>query len=168
MEAVYKYLESKGTFPIRNNQTLAPKDAVHFIIDPTLNQEAGDVVILMADSKGNIIGDLVDTTHESAAKHANLIETTNAIKQEYTDWVNAGNNGLFTSQKYNSEIVQLMVGKVEYSNERHSLNEIFTVTTSNGATKQLPYKIAVVVADKAGKYKLLLLQNLEVKKVLTL
>lgn len=154
MEAVYKYLESKGTFAIRNSQTLAPKDAVHFIIDPTLNQEAGDVVILMADSKGNIIGDLVDTTHESAAKHANLIETTNAIKQEYTDWVNAGNNGLFTSQKYKSEIAQLMVGKVEYSEERRSLNEIFTVTTSNGATKQLPYKIAVVVADKAGKYKL--------------
>lgn len=154
MEAVYKYLESKGTFAIRNSQTLAPKDAVHFIIDPTLNQEAGDVVILIADSKGNIIGDLVDTTHESAAKHANLIETTNAIKQEYTDWVNAGNNGLFTSQKYKSEIVQLMVGKVEYSEERRSLNEIFTVTTSSGATKQLPYKIAVVVADKAGKYKL--------------
>ena len=154
MEAVYKYLESKGTFAIRNSQTLAPKDAVHFIIDPTLNQEAGDVVILMADSKGNIIGDLVDTTHESAAKHTNLIETTNAIKQEYTDWVNAGNNGLFTSQKYKSEIAQLMVGKVEYSEERRSLNEIFTVTTSNGATKQLPYKIAVVVADKAGKYKL--------------
>lgn len=154
MEAVYKYLESKGTFAIRNSQTLAPKDTIHFVIDPTLNQTAGDVVILMVDSKGNIVGDLVDPSHESAAKHVNLIETINAIKQEYTDWVNAGNTGLFTSQKYKSEVSQLMVGKVEYSDTRHSLNEIFTVTTSEGATKQLPYKIAVVVADKAGKYKL--------------
>ena len=154
MEVVYKYLESKGTFAIRNSQTLAPKDTIHFVIDPTLNQEAGDVVILMADSKGNIVGDLVDTTYESAARHTNLIETANAIKQEYADWVNAGNTGLFTSQKYKSEIAQLMVGKVEYSDRRYSLNEIFTVTTSNGVTRQLPYKIAVIVANKAGKYKL--------------
>ena len=41
---------------------------------------------------------------------------------------------------------------VEYSDGRHSLNEIFTVTTSSGATKQLPFKIAVLVADKAGRY----------------
>lgn len=154
MEAVYKYLESKGTFSIRNSQSLSVKDAVHFIIDPTLNQEAGDVVILMTDSKGNVIGDLVDTSHESAAKHKGLIEVSNTIKQEYEDWVNAGNTGLFTSQKYKSKIAQLMVGKVEYSDERHSLNEIFTITTSSGATKQLPYKIAVVVADKAGNFKL--------------
>lgn len=152
MEARYKYLESKGTFDIRNSQKLAVKDTVHFVIDPTLNQTAGEVVILMVDSKGNIIGDLVAPTHDSATKHQDLIETTNAIKQEYQDWVNAGNAGLFTSQKYKSQIAQLMVGHVEYSDGRHSLNEIFTVTTSSGATKQLPYKIAVYVADKAGKH----------------
>mgnify|MGYP006991636721 CR=1 FL=1 len=154
MEARYKYLESKGTFDIRNSQKLVVKDTVHFVIDPTLNQTAGEVVILMVDSKGNIIGDLVAPTHDSATKHQDLIETTNAIKQEYQDWVNAGNTGLFTSQKYKSQIAQLMVGHVEYSDGRHSLNEIFTVTTSSGATKQLPFKIAVLVADKAGRYKL--------------
>ena len=152
MEVVYKYLESKGTFALRNSQALAEKSAVHFTIDPTLNQEAGDVVILLTDSSGHVIGDLVDTTHDSSAKHANLIETSNAIKQEYEEWVNAGNTGVFTSQKYKSQIVQLMVGHVEYSEERHSLNEIFTVTTSTGATKQLPFKIAVYVADKGSKH----------------
>ena len=152
MEARYKYLESKGTFAVRNGQKLAVKDTVHFVIDPTLNREAGETVILMVDSNGNIIGDLVAPTHDSAAKHQDLIETTNAIEQEYKEWLNAGNSGLFTSQKYKSQIAQLMVGHVEYSDGRHSLNEIFTVTTSSGATKQLPFKIAVYVADKAGKH----------------
>ena len=154
MEARYTYLESKGTFSIRNSQKLAVKDTVHFVIDSALNQIAGETVILMVDSKGNIIGDLVSPTHDSAAKHQDLIETTNAIEQEYKEWLNAGNSGLFTSQKYKSQITQLMVGHVEYSDDRHSLNEIFTVTTSTGATKQLPFKIAVLVADKAGRYKL--------------
>lgn len=154
MEARYKYLESKGTFAVRNSQKLAVKDAVHFAIDPTLNHEAGETVILMVDSNGNIIGDLVSSTYDSSAKHQNLIETINAIEQEYKEWLNAGNSGLFTSQKYKSQIAQLMVGHVEYSDGRHSLNEIFTVTTSTGSTKQLPFKIAVLVADKAGRYKL--------------
>lgn len=154
MEARYKYLESKGTFAIRNSQKLAVKDTVHFVIDPTLNQTAEENVILLVDSNGNIIGDLVSPTHESATKHKDLIETINAIEQEYKEWLKAGNTGLFTSQKYKSQITQLMVGHVEYSDGRHSLNEIFTVTTSTGSTKQLPFKIAVLVADKAGRYKL--------------
>jgi ASC-1-like (ASCH) protein len=154
MEARYKYLESKGTFDIRNSQKLAVKDTVHFVIDPTLNQTAGEVVILMVDSKGNVIGDLVSPTYDSSTKHQDLIETITAIEQEYKDWLNAGNTGLFTSQKYKSQIAQLMVGHVEYSDDRHSLNEIFTVTTSSGATKQLPFKIAVIVVDKKGVYKM--------------
>lgn len=154
MQARYEYLESKGTFAIRNSQKLAVKDTVHFVIDPTLNQTAGETVILIVDSKGNIVGDLVSPIHDSSAKHQDLIETISAIEQEYKDWLNDGNSGLFTSQKYKSQVEQLMVGHVEYSDGRHSLNEIFTVTTSSGATKQLPFKIAVIVVDKKGTYKM--------------
>ena len=155
MEVVYKFLENKGVFTLRNSQKLAVKETIQFAVYPVLNEEADDFVIVMLDSKGNVVGDLVDVTHDSANNYPNIKEVTEAIKSEYTEWVAGGNTGeRFISTKYKSQINQLMVGHVEYSDELHSLNEIFTVQSSDGTTKQLSFKIGVVVTDAGGRYEM--------------
>ena len=155
MEEVYKFLDKQGAFALRNSQQLAVGESIQFAVYPKLNDDAGDFVVIMLDSKGRVVGDLIDLSYEAASTYPNLKEVVEAIKSEYNDWVKEGNTGeRFISSKYKSQINQLMVGRVEYSEQHHSLNEIFTVIDSTGNPKQLPYKIGVVYTADGGRYEM--------------
>lgn len=125
MEAVFKYLERNGAFALRDSEGIKVGEEIRFAIDPKLNEDAGDIVILMINKNGNIIGDL-------QAKDANTTDTfkdlpefiDRTIKAYLANKDSLQENDLWVSDE-KTTVKQLLVGSVNYSQERHSLNEIF-------------------------------------------
>lgn len=148
MEKIYRYLKNKGTFALRNTKEIQVGNRVQFAIDPKLNEEVGEPVILLLDNKGRVIGDLVSTQFDTANKQTNLKEVTNNIIAEYEEASKDGTiEGLFISKKYLSEIAQTLPGRVQYTDEYNTLNNIFTTYNAEGGTTEHEFTIAVTVDD---------------------
>lgn len=145
MEAVFKYLERNGTFALRDSDEIKVGDEIRFAIDPKLNNEAGSVVILMLDKNGNIVGDLQDIDNNTTSTFKDLPEFIDRTTKAYLENKDSlQENDLWISDE-KTTIRQLLVGSVNYSQERHSLNEI-SVNQKGAPIKPI---IGVVLQDGA-------------------
>lgn len=148
MEKIYHYLKNKGTFALRNTKEIQAGNRVQFAIDPKLNEEVGEPVILLLDSKGRVIGDLVSTQFDTANNQINLKEVTNDIIAEYNEAIKEGSTEeLFISKKYKSKVLQTLPGRVQYTDEYNTLNTIFTTYNAEGGITHHDFMIAVTVDD---------------------
>lgn len=134
IQAVGEYLESHGAFDRVDRGDVQKGDEVHFVIDSTLNEKAGETIILMADNDGNIIGDVMSPNDSSAAKQVGLLSFISRVQKEYQE---AGSPEYFTSREV-SQVDKRLIGKVPYSTQIHTLNEVHTVDGHN-----IPFKLGV-------------------------
>lgn len=120
--AIGKYLEEKQAYKIADTGKLKVGTKVHFMIDPKLNESAGRVVILMVDENGGVIGDIMDATDPKVIKQEGLLKFIERVTEE---WEKTDKTQSFTYNKETVTIAKMMVGKVAYSTEFSSLNEIY-------------------------------------------
>ena len=124
--AVGQYLLNNGAFDRVNNGGVQVGDEVHFKIDNALNTAAGEIVILMTDKDGNVIGDVMSATDGgSMDKQIGLRAFIDRVMKEYQT---AGSPDNFTS-KESTTVDKIMVGKVLFQSDdqpRHTLNEVHT------------------------------------------
>ena len=131
MEAIYKYLNRVGAFDRVDSGKVKAGDVVKFRIDKALNDEAGDIVILITDNQGNIIGDLMSKEDLGISSvNRGMLTFVEKLEEEYSK---AGSPQIMNFT-YTSHVGKMMVGKAPFTNinEQHSLNEIAGQTTSNG------------------------------------
>ena len=148
MEKIHHYLKNKGTFALRNTKEIQAGNRVYFAMDPKLNEEVGEPIILLVDSKGRIIGDLVSTQFDSSSNQLYLKDVSNAIIVEYNEAIKEGSTEeLFISKKYKSKVLQTLPGRVQYIDEYNTLNNIFTTYNAEGGTTKHEFMIAVTVDD---------------------
>lgn len=125
MKAVYDYLTRVNAFSLRDSSGIKPNTEIKFAIDPKLNDEAGEVVILMMDNKGNILGDLPSKNDSVTSTYVDLISFIEKTEKEFlANQDKLQENDLWISDSKTS-IKQVLVGNVHYSDERKSISEIF-------------------------------------------
>lgn len=143
IEAVGKYLEEHGAFKLVDSGAVKVGSNVHFTIDSTLNDQAGELVILMTDDQGRVIGDVMSSTDPRFANQLGLPQLVERITAEYKE---AGSPQHFTSKEVTT-VDKNMVGKIPYLADHevmHTLNEVFV-----DGEQQVPFKIGV--AANSGK-----------------
>ena len=143
MEAVHKYLSDHQAFKIVDNGEVHSGDKVQFVIDSALNEAAGELVVLMADKDGRIIGDLMSENDALSKEQYGLLGFIGRVKEE---WENSGKPSTFIS-KETSVVDKNMVGEVPYLADEdedgvHTLNEVHTI---NGAIT--PFKLGIAVSN---------------------
>lgn len=145
MEAVYKYLKEKNAW--NNAFNIKAGDEVEFVIDEDLNKYAGEPVILMSVN-GQIVGDVMSSNDPTFSRQTGLAEFTQRVLDEYNKWKKS-NTGLFKS-KESSKVAKKMVGKVPFTDnsQRITLNEIHTISTSDGQSKTVPFKLGINVGGR--------------------
>lgn len=122
MEAVYKYLDSHSAFGIVDAGEVKAGDSIGFFIDKSLNEEAGEIVILMVDSHGRVVGDVMSENDNTFSWQTGLPQLVERIKKEYED---AGSPDTFTSVE-KTTVDKNMVGKVPYIvGQMNTLNDIY-------------------------------------------
>lgn len=154
MKAVYEYLERNGTFNLIDSGALqgelskkalgdknAKGDEVFFVIDNTLNDAAGEVVILMADSQGRILGDVMSPNDPPFAMQAYLPVFVKNVLQEYKE---AGSPQHFTSS-LSTVIHKNMVGRPPYLANHTEMNTLNAIH-SDGASPT-PFLIGVAASS---------------------
>lgn len=143
IEAVGKYLDEHGAFKLVDSGAVKVGSNVHFTIDSTLNDQAGELVILMTDDQGRVIGDVMSSTDPRFANQLGLPQLVERITAEYKE---AGSPQHFTSKEVTT-VDKNMVGKIPYLADHevmHTLNEVFV-----DGEQQVPFKIGV--AANSGK-----------------
>jgi hypothetical protein len=138
IQAIGEYLEKHGTFDRIDRGEVQKGDEVHFIIDSALNAEAGEIVILMADKEGNIIGDVMSLNDAPVINQIGLSSFIARMQKEYQE---AGSPEHFVSKEV-SEVDKRLIGKVPYSTQSHTLNEVHT---DNGTP--IPFKLGVAMSS---------------------
>ena len=63
--------------------------------------------------------------------------------------VSSSNSDIIVIPGYKSNVARNMVGKPQYTSqdERHTLNQISTVTASDGTQKQVPFRLGIAIAN---------------------
>ena len=143
IEAVGKYLEEHKAFKLVDSGVVKVGSNVHFTIDSTLNDQAGELIILMTDDQGRVIGDVMSSTDPRFANQLGLPQLVERITAEYKE---AGSPQHFTSKEVTT-VDKNMVGKIPYLADHevmHTLNEVFV-----DGEQQVPFKIGV--AANSGK-----------------
>lgn len=128
MEKVYNYLKNNGAFSIVNSGQIQPGEKVTFFTDKTLNNEVGEVVILIKDSKGRVIGNLTYENAEFSKYQTSLKAFRDKFIEEY-DAFNSTNDSEETIFEYGeSTVSKNMIGKPQYTSleNRLPLNKIFS------------------------------------------
>lgn len=153
MEAVYKYMTDRGAFNLVNSGVVqgevgkkafnksAEGDKIGFAIDASLNSDAGETVILITDSQGRILGDVMSTNDPTFERQIGLKSFVERVTREYQE---AGSPQYFVS-KETSIVDKNMVGRPPYLADHevmHTLNEVFV-----DGEQQMPFKIAVAVTS---------------------
>ena len=123
MKAVGEYLERNGVFEYVDNGNVESGSKVTFFIDSELNTTAGEIVILMKDKNSHIIGDVMSPKSASFNSQSGLAQAVKTITEEYED---AGSPATFESEKVKTTVARNMIGKVPFTNEYLTLNEIFS------------------------------------------
>lgn len=141
IEAVGKYLEEHGAFKLVDSGEVKAGDKVSFTIDSTLNDTAGEIVILMSDSQGRIIGDIMSQNDASFQKQTYLPAFVEKVVQEYKD---AGYPQYFTSS-LTTVVAKNMVGKIPYLADHEEMNTINDIH-SDGNTP-IPFLIGVAASS---------------------
>lgn len=139
IEAVGRYLEEHGAFKLVDSGAVKVGSNVHFTIDSTLNDQVGELVILMTDDQGRVIGDVMSPTDPRFANQLGLPQLVERITTEYKE---AGSPQHFTSKEVTT-VDKNMVGKIPYLADHevmHTLNEVFV-----DGEQQVPFKIGIAV-----------------------
>lgn len=122
---VYDYLQNAGAFKNVNNGKVKLGSKIHFTIDSSLVDEKGNPIILLTTDDGSVVGDLMSLADLASGRQTGLSAFTNTIIEE---WTKKGKPEHFTSDTTTS-VRQLMRGKVLYSSEDHTLNDIYQIGT---------------------------------------
>lgn len=128
IEKVYNYLKNKGAFSIVNSGQIQPGEIVTFFTDKTLNNEVGEVVILIKDSKGRVIGNLTYENAEFSKYQTSLKAFRDKFIEEYEAF-SATNDSEETIFEYGeSTVAKNMIGKPQYTSLENMLplNKIFS------------------------------------------
>lgn len=150
--AVYEYLKNYLAFSrIKNNQ-VRKGDEVHFGISRELTEKIGKPVILILNQNNEVIGDLPipdDSTFNSYIGLPQLYEGASNWYKENRNNLHTDGNDIAVIPGYKSNIARNMVGKPQYTSqsERHTLNQISTITTSDGSQKQVSFRLGIAIAD---------------------
>jgi len=163
IKAVGEYLERVGAFDRVDRGEIQKGDKVHFVIDSTLNADAGEIIILMAkevvkknehgevikNDEGNevieyqVIGDVAASYEKTTPNYVGLSSFISRVQKEYQE---AGSPEYFVSKEV-SEIDKRLIGKVPYSTQSHTLNEVHT---DNGTP--IPFKLGVAMSSGRMSY----------------
>lgn len=151
-QATYEYLKHNGAFSRVNNNQVKKGDEVHFGISKELSEKVGKPIILLLNSNNEVIGDLPmpeDASFGSYAGLSQLYEEANKWYQENRDTLHENGNDIAVIPGYKSNVARNMVGKPQYTSqdERHTLNQINSVTTSDGSAKQVPFRLGIAIAN---------------------
>lgn len=137
IEAVGKYLDEHGAFKLVDSGAVKAGDNVHFFIDSSLNDAAGEIVILMTDSQGRVIGDVMSPTDSRFASQLGLPQFVDRVTKEYQD---AGSPQHFTS-KETTTVDKNMVGKISYLADHQTMNTLNEVHSDG--ERPIPFKIGI-------------------------
>ena len=127
IEKVYNYLKDKGAFSIINSGQIQPGEKVTFFTDRVLNEEVGEVVILIKDSKGRTIGNLVFENSKIKGNQALLKAFRDKFIEEYTSFTATNESSDDIFEYGESTVAKNMIGKPQYTerSNRLPLNKIF-------------------------------------------
>ena len=147
IEAVGQYFEEHGVFELVESGQVQKGSKVFFTTDKSLNDKAGEVVILMTDEQGRVIGDIMSPNDASFKKQVGLDNLVNRFIEEYQK---AGSPETFILKNSKGDnvyttVAQNLVGRAPFTDnsERHTLNEVFT-DERNG---NVPFQLGISMAD---------------------
>lgn len=143
VKAIWNYLNSHDVFEYVSSGNVKVGDKIGFAISQTLNNEAGELVVIMLQDN-HIVGVLPSENDKEFANYASLSDFMKLLKREYQE---AGTPSNFIS-KYHTSVNKIMVGRVPYtSNENDNLNSIFTNQTSSGGNTNIPFELGISSGD---------------------
>lgn len=151
MKAVYEYLKANKTYDIINNGELQKGEKITFFIDKSLNDKAGEIVILMKDSKGRVVGDIMSKNDAPFSRQVGLPEFVARVEKAYKE---AGEPVTFDYDKEATKVDKNMVGFAPYLSEKegnNTLNQINTETiiASDGtiSNRVHPFKLGIALTS---------------------
>lgn len=151
-QKVFEFLKDSGAFDrIKNNQ-VKKGDEIQFGISKKLTESIGKPVLLLLDKDGNVLGDLPipdDVNFKNYAGLSQLYDGASNWYKENHESLHTEGNDIAIIPGYKSNVARNMVGKPQYTaqDERHTLNQISTVTTSDGSQKQIPFRLGIAIAN---------------------
>ena len=148
IKAIGEYFEKNRVFDRINQGEVQAGDTVGFTIVKDLNDKAGSTVILITDSKGNVIGDMPAMTDSTVDDYIGLRDFLQSILDEYEK---VGSPDTFTSTK-TSIVNKNMIGKVPYVKNRNNLNKVFGDVSFKLGIAMNAGKTAVIATPGITKY----------------
>ena len=143
VKAIWNYLDRHNAFDYVNQGNVKVGDKIEFAISQALNEEAGELVIILRKDN-HVVGVLPSSNDKEFNNYAGLSDFVELIKKEYES---LGNPISFAS-KYTTSVNKNMVGRVPYtSNEIDNLNSIFTNQTSSGGNTNIPFELGISSGD---------------------
>lgn len=103
---LYPIFKRKGVWDYINSGSIKENEKIYFVIDPEVNSEVGDTIILLTTESGQIVGNLITSDAESAA-------LARVIKEDYTEW-SKSNNGLYKF-KHNTVVSNWLIGSAMFT-----------------------------------------------------
>lgn len=141
IEKVGKYLEEHGAFNLVDRGEVKVGDTVHFTIDKALSDDVGELVILMTDDQGRVIGDVMSLNDPTFSRQVGLSTLVQNIKEEYTA---AGTPDTFTSG-LTTKVDKNMVGKVPYLANHDTMNTLNAV--HNNGKEKIPFTLGIALTS---------------------
>lgn len=145
IKAIWNYLNNHNAFNFIDNNGVKEGDTITFTTNDTLNEEAGELVIIM-EKEGDVIGVLPSPNDSNFNRYAGLSEFIKLFTEEYNKYKKLGKPEKFIS-KYTTSINKNMVGRVPYSKAYRTLNNIFTDSKSSGGSKDIPFELGISSGD---------------------
>ena len=143
VKAIWNYLNSHDVFEYVSSGNVKVGDKIGFAISQTLNDEAGELVVIMLQDN-HIVGVLPSENDKEFNKYAGLSDFMDLLKKEYNE---AGSPNNFVS-KYHTSVNKIMVGRVPYTSENTNLiYQVFSEETSDGKTKRVPIELGISSGD---------------------
>ena len=139
IEKVGKYLEEHGAFNLVDRGEVKVGDTVHFTIDKALSDDVGELVILMTDDQGRVIGDVMSLNDPTFSRQVGLSALVQNIKEEYTA---AGTPDTFTSE-FTTKVDKNMVGKVPYLANHDTMNTLNAI--HNNGKEKIPFTLGIAL-----------------------
>lgn len=127
VQKVYDYLLNKGAYTRVDKGEIKKGDVIKFIVDPELFDENNAPVVLIANGKGEVIGDLASThrmDRTTIDRQEGLQEFNERVISSYLEFAKDNPNTVYTFPE-TSTVEQVFVGKIPYTKPYNTLNTIF-------------------------------------------
>lgn len=144
VKAIWGYLDRHNAFDYVTQGNVKAGDKIEFAISQALNEEAGELVIILRKDD-HVVGVLPSSNDKEFNNYAGLSDFVELIKNEYES---LGSPISFTS-KYTTSVNKNMVGRVPYTSDGnyYHLNTIFTNQTSGGSSNNIPFELGISSGD---------------------